>query len=98
MSYGLVLVFDGVTEQDYWAVNDKLGIDRDGNGPWPAGMKFHAGGPTANGGWVVIEQWDSKASQEAFMANRLGPALGAVGVKAPSQVIETETVNEQFIH
>jgi hypothetical protein len=98
MSYGLVLVFENVTEQDYWAVNDKLGIDRDGNGPWPEGMKFHTGGPTGNGGWVVIEQWDSKASHEAFMTNRLGPALGAVGVPAPAQVIETNTVNEQFIH
>src|SRR5438045_1556190 len=29
MSYGIVLVFEGVSEDQYWAVNGKLGIDRD---------------------------------------------------------------------
>jgi len=52
MSYGIALVFEGVSEADYWAVNSKLGIGRDGSGEWPEGMKSHVGGPTPNG-WVV---------------------------------------------
>ncbi len=96
MSYGLVLVFDGVTEKDYWAVNDKLGINRDGSGDWPQGMLAHAGGPTPTG-WVVIEMWESKAAQEAFMGSRLGAALAATGVPAPSQVIDTDTVNAKLL-
>lgn len=94
MSYGIVIVFEGVNEDQYWAVNERLGIARDGSGDWPAGIVSHTGGPTATG-WVVSEVWDSKADQEAFLASRLGPALGAVGVPDPVQIIESELVNYQ---
>ena len=93
MAYALTLVFDGVTEEQYWAVNDKLGISRDGAGDWPAGMIIHAGGPTGDNGWLVSEIWDSRSSHESFMATRLGPALGAVGVPEPVQVFDADTVN-----
>jgi hypothetical protein len=94
MSYGIVLAFDGVGADKYWAVNKKLGINPDGTGDWPSGLRSHAGGPTA-AGWVVCEVWDSKADQEAFMAGRLGAALEEVGVPAPSQIIESDLVNYQ---
>jgi len=42
----------------------------------------------------VIEKWESKAAQEAFMGSRLGAAIAAAGVPAPVQIIETNTVNE----
>ena len=32
MTYAIVLVFEGVSEADYWKVNDILGIGRDGAG------------------------------------------------------------------
>ena len=96
MAYGLVLVFEGVTEADYWTVNDKLGIKADSNDGYPEGMIAHAGGPTETG-WVVIEMWDSKTAHEAFMNTRLGAALAASGVKPPSQVIETNTVNAKLL-
>ena len=94
MAYGLVLVFDGVSEEDYWSVNEKLGIGRDGLGDYPPGLLVHSGGPVENG-WLVSEIWDAKPSHEAFMAGRLGAALEAAGVGHPTQVIETETVNFQ---
>lgn len=93
MAYGIVLRFEGVGEKDYWAVNSELGIGQDGSGQYPDGMKSHVGGPTPDG-WVVMEIWESKAAHEAFMGSQLGAALGAVGLPAPAQVIETETVNE----
>lgn len=96
MAYGLVLVFEGLTEQDYWSVNDKLGIKVDSDEGYPEGMIAHAGGPTDTG-WVVIEMWESKAAQEAFMNTRLGAALAAAGVHPPSQVIETNTVNAKLL-
>ena len=92
MAYGITLRFEGVTEDQYWAVNEKLGIDRNGEGDYPAGLISHVGGPTPDG-WVVSEVWDARATQEAFMAGTLGAALGEVGVPAPVQVIECEAVN-----
>lgn len=94
MAYGITLRFEGVTEDQYWAVNDKLGVNRDGSGDWPDGVLSHTGGPTGDG-WVVSEVWASKAHQEAFMAGRLGAALGEVQVPPPAQVIESELVNYQ---
>ncbi|MFN8036142.1 MAG: hypothetical protein U0V73_09440 [Acidimicrobiia bacterium] len=95
MSYGIVLVFDGVDQTQYWAVNEKLGIDRDGTGDWPPGLVSHTGGPTAGGGWIVSEVWNSRADHEAFMAGRLGAALATVGVPAPVQVIDSDLANYQ---
>ena len=92
MSYAITLRFDGVTEDQYWAVNEKLGIPRDLSENRPDGLLVHAAGPLDGGGWVVSEVWASRAEQEAFMAGRLGEALGAVGVPPPVQVIETEPV------
>ena len=80
MSYAIVIVFEGVTEADYWAVNATLGINPDGTGDWPEGIRSHAAGPTANG-WVVIEKWESKAAQQAFMGGRLGAASRRPGYR-----------------
>ena len=96
MPYALTLVFEDVDEAQYWSVNDKLGINRDGSGDWPDGLMVHSGGPTPTG-WVVSEVWASQGAQLAFMADRLGAALAASGVPAPVQVIDTETVNYQHL-
>jgi hypothetical protein len=95
MSYGIVLRFEGVSEDQYWAVNDRLGIDRDFTENVPDGLVVHTAGPVGDDGWVVSELWTSKGDQEAFMASRLGEALAAVGVPPPAQVIETDLVNAQ---
>ena len=96
MSYAIVLVFEGVNEDHYWAVNDKLGIAADGTGNWPQGLLAHAGGPT-NDGWMVLERWVSSQAQQEFMSTRLGAALQAVGVPAPTHVFDTNTVNDQIV-
>lgn len=94
MAYGIVLIFDGVTEDDYWAVNKKLGIDPDGSGDWPVGMVSHSAGPTDTG-WLVVEVWNEKSDQERFMAERLGAALGEAAVAAPVQIVDSALVNHQ---
>ena len=92
MAYALTLVFNGVGEKDYWAVNERLGIRADGTGNWPAGLMSHVAGATPTG-WVVSEIWDAKSSQEAFMRDRLGAALAASKIPPPAQVIEANTAN-----
>jgi hypothetical protein len=93
MAYGIVLEFADVTREHYDAVNEKLGLDiASGSGDWPDGLLSHAAGPL-EGGWIVAENWESKAAHEAFMQGRLGAALGAVGVPAPVRVTDFELVS-----
>ena len=92
LAYAIVLVFEGVSEDDYWAVHEKLGFNRDNEGPVPAGLVTHYGGASANG-WVVSELWESKGQQEAWMNGKLGAALQALKIPQPSQVIEVDAVN-----
>ena len=94
MPFGIVLVFEGVSADQYWAVNEKLGIKADGSGDWPAGILSHTGGPTETG-WIVTEVWNNAADQADFMGSRLGAALGAVGIPEPVQVITSDLVNYQ---
>jgi len=87
MAKGLILEFDGVGSDDYFAVNTALGLDQETSEGWPDGLLYHAGGAKP-GGWVVFEVWDSQASQERFMHERLGAALQEGGVTAPPTRVE----------
>ncbi len=88
MADGLILEFDGFGIEKYEQVNGLLGIDMNsGVGDWPAGMLAHTGG-AKDGGWVVFEVWASQADQEAFMRDRLGPALAEAGMEGPPARME----------
>jgi hypothetical protein len=87
VSDALILEFTGATADQYKAVNAILGIDAaTGEGDWPTGLLSHTGAAGAGGDLVVFEVWDSKESQGAFMASRLGPALGQAGLPEPARV------------
>ena len=92
MSYGIVLVFEGIDESHYWGVNERLGVNRDGTGDWPEGMEIHVGTKTSNG-LVVTEVWASKAHHERFMSERLGAALADAQVPPPAQILDGELLN-----
>ncbi len=49
----------------------------------PAGGLVHVAGPSPNGGWRVIEVWDSVESANAFFEDRVRPAFEAVGAAPP---------------
>ncbi|MBS1891771.1 MAG: hypothetical protein JST59_10790 [Actinobacteria bacterium] len=85
---GLILEFDTLGIDDYGRVNELLGIDMNsGEGDWPDGLMTHVGGAKDNG-WVVFELWASRADQERFLADRLGPALAQAGVEGPPARME----------
>ena len=70
----------------YPKVNQLLGLDpATGSGDWPNGMVSHVGGG-GDGTVVVVEVWESRAEQESWMASKLGPALGQVGVPQPKRM------------
>ena len=45
----------------------------------PAGGILHVAGPSPNGGWRVIEVFESEEHAGRFLKERFGPALEAVG-------------------
>jgi hypothetical protein len=88
MAQALIMEFEGLSREHYDAVNGHLGIDpQSGQGDWPDGLSFHAGGAKP-GGWVVFEVWESREAQERFMNDRLGRALQQGGVTEPPARVE----------
>ena len=66
------------SQEIYDRVRAVLGLER------PAGGIFHLAGPSPNGGWRVIEVFESDEDARRFV-ERLKPAFEAVGVPAPPQ-------------
>jgi hypothetical protein len=61
----------------YESIRAHIGLEK------PAGGIFHLAGPSPNGGWRVIEVWESQEAAEDFLQNRFMPALRALGVDGP---------------
>ena len=66
------------SQEIYHRVRDVLGLEK------PAGGIFHLAGPSPNGGWRVIEVFESEEDAQRFVL-RLKPAFEAVGVPGPPQ-------------
>ena len=99
MAAGVILEFEGVTEKEYLAVNDALGLDpATGEGEWPDGMISHSAGLRDDGRFVVMEVWDSPEHQARFMEDRLGEALAKGGVTdMPVSVTWIELIAHQHV-
>ncbi len=49
----------------------------------PIGGSVHLAGPGPNGGWRVIEVWETPEDAQRFAKERLMPAFEAVGAPPP---------------
>ena len=65
------------SQEIYEQLRERTGLDK------PAGGIFHVAGPSPNGGWRVIEIWETEEDAKRFLAERLGPAAEAVGTPPP---------------
>jgi hypothetical protein len=65
------------SQDDYDRVRERLGLEK------PAGGIFHVAGPSPDGGWRVIEVWESEEDAKRFVKERLLPAFQAVGAAPP---------------
>ncbi|MDX6556452.1 MAG: hypothetical protein QOD86_2647 [Miltoncostaeaceae bacterium] len=66
------------SQEIYDRVREVLGVDTA-----PAGGILHVAGPSPNGGWRVIEVWESQEACQRFVTERLLPAFEAVGAPPP---------------
>jgi hypothetical protein len=78
MAIGLRLKITGGTQEQYDALHAQMGIDGDP----PEGLIFHAAGPIDEG-WGIIDFWESREHFDRFRENRLMPAFGELGDRAP---------------
>jgi hypothetical protein len=67
--FGVVQEMPAVTAADYHLVEQHLGPDR------PAGLIAHVSGPV-EGGWRIINVWDSEKDFRQFQSERLLRAAG----------------------
>jgi hypothetical protein len=58
-------------------------------------MIFHSSGPI-EGGWGVIDFWESRMQFDRFAADRVGPAAAAAGITAQPDIREFP-VHEYFV-
>ncbi len=93
MAVGIRLKFAGGTQENYDAAHRVMEVDSDP----PAGMIVHSAGPI-DGGWGVIDFWESREAFDAFASERLVPrlqGLGDQGFPGPPDVKEFAVHNLQ---
>ncbi|MGH2660550.1 MAG: hypothetical protein ACRDHS_13050 [Actinomycetota bacterium] len=61
----------------YEKLKQRLGLEG------PAGGILHVAGPSPNGGWRVVEVFESQEHAKRFIEDRLRPAFEALGAPPP---------------
>jgi hypothetical protein len=74
MPVGIRLKFSGGTQEQYDTVHSHVNVEADP----PPGLIFHSAGPI-DGGWGVIDFWESRDAFDRFASERLGPAMEELG-------------------
>lgn len=75
MAIGIVIEIPGRTKAQYDAVMDKLHLE----GKMPPGGLYHVAGPM-EGGWRVVDVWQSQQDFDAFFHAKLKQALQDAGL------------------
>jgi quinol monooxygenase YgiN len=74
MAVGLRIKFDGGTQEQYDALHSHMRVDENP----PEGLIFHSAGPI-EGGWGVIDFWESRDAFDRFAQSRLQQSLQELG-------------------
>ena len=90
MAIGIRIKLEGGTAE----MVDRLNAEIDPDGNTPDGLIFHASGPV-DGGWGVLDFWQSRAHFDRFAADRIGPAMAALGAAGAPEIHEF-AVHEHF--
>jgi hypothetical protein len=90
MAIGIMITLNGGTAE----MVDRLNAEIDPDGNPPEGLLFHASGPVV-GGWGVLDFWQAREHFDRFLAQRIRPALAAIGSKDQPTITEFP-VHEHF--
>jgi len=75
MAIAVLIEFTGITQEQYDSVVADLNVD---GKPGPEAI-FHVAGPT-EGGWRMVEVWESQEAFEAFTNDKIIPLAQKHGV------------------
>lgn len=93
MAFVRLAFFPGGTERHYSAIGAELaGVE------FPPGRLMFAAGP-ADGGWQVVQVWETRAQLDAFNQAHFLPALARAAGRAfpqPPRVTDFETLDLSF--
>ena len=78
MALAVLLEFPGGRQEQFDQVLEKLQL----GGKIPPGQLFHVEGPM-EGGWRVVDVWESQEALDKFFQEKLGQALLEAGLAAP---------------
>jgi hypothetical protein len=91
LAVGIRIKLAGVTQEMIDQANRHIDVD---SNP-PDGLLFHASGPI-DGGWGIIDFWQSREQFDRFAEQRIGPAVGSLGGDPPQPDIREFPVHEHF--
>lgn len=80
MAFAVLFDNPNVSQEQYDAVRARIGIDE--NNP-PEGGILHVAGPGPDGGWRVVEVWESEEARQKFAQETLGPVFAELGIERP---------------
>ena len=83
MAIGVIFDGSGMSQNQYEQVNQQVSP---GNRP-PPGLLYHAAG-RGDGGFYIIEVWESQEALQEFFAQQLGRALQQASVTAQPRFFE----------
>ena len=87
MSIGLVFEGPTVTEAQYDQVAKEVFADN----KLPDGMLYHVAGSSPTG-WSVVEVWNSQASADLFLKEKLGAALQRANITVQPHAFDVHNI------
>ena len=75
MAVGIRIKLLGITQEQFDTAHDAINPGRE----TPKGLIFHASGPI-DGGWGIIDFWESRADFDAF-SHRIADGMAAAGIQ-----------------
>ena len=84
-----IVLLPGLDAESFAAADERV-LRGDRNRP-PAAVTFHVNGPY-DGGWCVVDAWDSKAARDRFVEEQIKPALEGAPLTGPPTIEDLTVV------